>query len=214
MAVNELEFRVAEASEAGSLRLLGIFAMAAAPLLSVGQLFIAAGPDGPRINQFFTSLLAIIYLAGIGAGAIAMRRLRVTGNGRGAAVLFAVQMVGLVLAMGCDVIEFAIPHMKECNLYILCDMAYPFSHVLMVVVGFAVLKTEVWKGWRAAAPFLAGLALPAFFLAMAVFGRLNSGAAFMIGTTAGFFLIGLAITTWHRHPAVLRSPLESPQPLR
>jgi hypothetical protein len=212
MSFNASDLTVAEGAEAGSLRLLGIFAMVAAPLLSAGQILIYAGPEGPRVNQFFTSLLAIIYLSGIGAGAVAMRRLRVTGSGRGAAVLFAVQLTGLVLATGCDVIEFAAPHLKECNLFFICDMAYPFSHVLMVVVGFAVLKTGVWKGWRAAAPFLAGLALPAFFLAMAVVGRVNSGAAFMVGTTAGFFLIGLAVTTWRRFPALPRVPLESPQP--
>ena len=78
-------------------------------------------------------------------------------------------------------------------------------------IGFAVLKAGIWRGWRAAAPFVSGLALPAFFLGMAVLGRESSGVFFMAGTTIGFFLTGLAVTTSRRLPR-LRVPLESPQP--
>jgi hypothetical protein len=63
----------------------------------------------------------------------------------------------------------------------------------MIIIGIAVWKTGVWRGWRVVPPFLCGFALPLFFAASALFGRTNSGWIFISSVTLGFFLLGYAV---------------------
>ena len=74
-------------------------------------------------------------------------------------------------------------------------MAYPFSHVMFLVLGIAVVKAGVWRGWRRVPAFLVGLALPLFFSLLALFGRENANVIFPVLVTAGFFLLGYAVRT-------------------
>ena len=193
--MNELNLTISHTNSINKTRILGVIGMIFAPALYLGSFFHSANFDEPKANQLFSSIFGVLYLSGAMASAIAMRRLRVTGRGRGAAILFAVQIVGLFLAMWFDILEYAAPHLKESTIFFITDMAYPFSHVLMIIVGVAVWKTGAWRGWRVIAPFLCGLALPLFFVSSALFCRENSGWIFIGGVTLGFFLLGYAIKT-------------------
>jgi hypothetical protein len=79
--------------------------MVFAPALYFGWFFHSNNFDEPKANQLFSSIFGVLYLSGAMASAFAMRRLRATGNGRGAAILFAVQIVGLFLAMWYDILD-------------------------------------------------------------------------------------------------------------
>ena len=181
------------ATTAIALRRLGIIGMICAPGLYFGSFFYSQNFDQPNPNQIYASLLGALYLCGALASAIAMRQMRVTGNGLGAKILFGVQIVGLFLAMMFDVIEYAAPSLKQTWLFFVTDMAYPFSHVLMIVVGIAIVRAGVWSGWRRVPAFLIGFALPLFFAASAVFSRENTGWIFIGSVTLGFFALGLAV---------------------
>ena len=174
-------------------RRLGIIGMICAPGLYFASYFYSQNLDQPNPNQIFVSFLGVLYLCGALASAIAMRQMRVTGNGFGAKVLFAVQIVGLFFAMMFDVIEYAAPSLKQTWLFFVTDMAYPFSHVLMIVVGIAIVRAGVWSGWRRVPAFLIGFALPLFFAASAAFGRENTGLIFIGSVTFGFFALGLSV---------------------
>lgn len=175
-------------------RTLGIVGMILSPMLYFTTFFHAAEFDKPSPYPFMTSLGGILYLLGAMASATAMRNLRVTGSGRGAGVLYAVQMIGLFLAMGFDVLQYAAPHLRGTStLFFITDMAYPFSHVLMIIVGVAVVRAKVWRGWRKIPAFLVGLALPVFFGASALVGRVNGSFLFPLFVTIGFFLLGYAV---------------------
>ena len=102
-----------------------------------------------------------------------------------------------MLAMGFDVLQYAVPHWRGASIvFLFTDIAYPFSHVLMVIVGVAIWRARVWSGWRLLPAFLVGFALPSFFTAMALIGRDRGGWFFFIGVTAGWFLLGLSVMTW------------------
>ncbi|HEX9929142.1 MAG TPA: hypothetical protein VGB02_11455 [Pyrinomonadaceae bacterium] len=174
-------------------RRLGIIGMICAPGLYFASSFYSQNFDQPNPNQIYASFLGVLYLCGALASATAMRQLRATGNGLGAKVLFGVQIVGLFLAMMFDVIEYAAPILKQTWLFFVTDMAYPFSHVLMIVVGIAIVRAGVWSGWRRVPAFLIGFALPLFFAASALFGRENTGWIFIGSVTLGFFALGLAV---------------------
>ena len=173
---------------------LGLVGMFLSPMLFFASLFYGE-MDQPSPNPLLTSLGGFLYLAGAVAAAVAMRRMRVTGNGTGAKILFAVQLTGLCLAMCFDVLEYAAPHLRGTWAFFITDLAYPFSHVLMIIVGVALVRAKVWRGWRRVPAFLVGLALPSFIGLSIAFGRENAGFIFPLIVTIGFFTLGLAVST-------------------
>jgi hypothetical protein len=176
-------------------RLPGATGMILSPMLFLASFFFAPQFDQPSPNPFLAGLGGVLYLFGAMASATGMRSLRVTGNGKGARVLYFVQMIGLFLAMCFDVLENAAPQLRETTVFFIIDMAYPFSHILMIIVGIAVIRAGVWRGWRRIPAFLVGLALPSFIGSSAAFGRENGSFIFPLMVTTGFFLLGLAVFT-------------------
>lgn len=195
MAVQQMILQNSDRRSFISLRTLGVLGMILSPMLCFGFLFHAAEPDQPPAYPFWASLGGFLYLLGATASAIAMRRLRVTGSGAGAKVLYGVQIIGLLLAMWFDILTYAAPQLRETTFFFITDMAYPFSHLLMNIVGIAVLRAGVWRGWRRAPAFLVGLALPSFLGLMALVGAANASFVFPLMVTTGFFLLGLAVFT-------------------
>jgi hypothetical protein len=176
-------------------RTLGAVGMIFSPMMFLALFFYVPQPEQPNPFQLWASLGGVLYIIGALAAATAVRNLRVTGRGRGAAVLYVVQMVGLFLAMGCDVIEYAAPQLRDTWLFSVTDLAYPFSHILMIVVGAAIVRAGVWGGWRRIPAFLVGFAVPVFIGLSIAFGRENTIFVFPLMVTAGFFLLGLAVFT-------------------
>jgi hypothetical protein len=197
MAANELTLPTVSNGPLISNKALGIIGMLFAPCLYLGWFFHAPVPNAPKEHPLMASLFGVLYLTGALASAVALRGMRVTGSGKGAAILFAIQVIGLVLAMGFDVLEYAVPHMRATSIiFIITDIAYPFSHVLMIIIGVAIWRAKVWTGWRLLPAFLVGFALPSFFTAMALIGQERGGWFFVGGVTIGWFLLGLSVLTW------------------
>lgn len=171
---------------------LGVIGMICSPMLIFAAFFFAGnGQASP--HPFLAGLGGVLYMLGAMASATGMRNLRVTGSGAGAKILYVVQMIGLALAMTFDVLENAAPHLRDTAIYFITDMAYPFSHTLMLIVGIAIIRAGIWKGWRRIPAFLVGAALPAFIILSAIFGREAVPSVFPVFVTIGFFLLGLAV---------------------
>ena len=176
-------------------RTLGVAGMILSPALFFASFFFAPQFDQPSPYPLIAGLGGVLYLLGAMASATAMRNLRVTGNGTGAKILYVVQMIGLFLAMWFDVLENTVPHLRQTWYFFIADLAYPFSHVLMIIVGIAVVRAKVWRGWRRIPAFLVGLALPSFIALSVAFGRENGSFIFPLFVTVGFFTLGLAVFT-------------------
>ena len=141
-------------------------------------------------------LLGIIYIAGWMCTAVGMRWLGVTGKGRSSTVVYVVQMIGLALAGAFSLQEiFRFEFLEESSFSSFTDAAWPLSHLFMLVIGGLVVNAGVWKGWRRAAPFVCGLALPSFFAAMAAGVPAVGFVLFPILTTIGFSMLGYAVRT-------------------
>lgn len=175
-------------------RVLGGIGMILSPML-VPAFFFAPQLDQPSPHPFLAGLGGVLYIFGAMASATGIRSLRVTGNGKGAGVLYFVQMIGLLLAMCCDILENSAPQLRETTVFFITDMAYPFSHILMIIVAVAVIRAKVWRGWRRIPAFLVGFALPSFIGLSTAFGRENGSFIFPLMVTTGFFLLGLAVFT-------------------
>ncbi len=196
MSVQEIILQNSGSSDFKLNRALGAVGIILSPMLFVSSLFYAPEFGQPNPQQFWASLGGFLYILGAMITATAIRNLRVTGSGKGAAILYYAQMTGLLLAMCFDVLEYAAPHLRDkSRLYFITDMAYPFSHVLMIVVGTAIVRAKVWRGWRRIPAYLLGFALPSFIVLSNAAGRENAGFIFPLMVTIGFFTLGLAAFT-------------------
>jgi hypothetical protein len=201
MSVQEMVLQNSGKTSLVTNRMLGAVGMVLSPMLIFAIiLFGAPQIDQPNPRQLFASISGVLYLLGAAASATAMRNLRVTGSGSGAAVLYFVQITGLFLAMWCDILEYAAPNMRESTIFTITDLAYPFSHLLMIIVGIAVLRAGVWRGWRRIPALLLGFTLPSFFAVIALAGRENGIFCFPLMVAVGFFLLGLAVFTTRTVP--------------
>lgn len=195
MSVQDVALFVKKKQPLISNQQLGSIAMLCSPMLYIASYFYNPTPDASNPNQVFASFFGVLYLLGAMASATAMQNLGVTGSKRGSQILYVVQLTGLFLAMWCDIFEFAAPGLKQSTIFFVTDMAYPFSHLLMFVVGFAVIRAGVWNGWRRIPPFLVALALPTFIILSGLIEREGSSFIFPVLVTIGFFLLGYAVRT-------------------
>lgn len=174
-------------------RLLGLLGILGAPAFVVlvrGFLKpvpgVASDPRG--------DLLMLAYLAGWAASAVGLRWLRVAGRGRGAAVVSAVQLTALALAATQNVQDLAGRRPLGAQFYLVTDVAWPFSHLFMLVVFAAVWRAGVWTGWRRWTPLLGGLVLPLTFLGGGTHW-FSPDLTFGYGTALAFAALGLAVCT-------------------
>ena len=196
MAVEQINLPMSRQNTFMSARLLGTIGMLASPMLMVeGWLYTSGYGDSPNLR--FIPLLGIIYLTGWACSLTGMRQLRATGNGALSKAVFIIQLAGLFLAFLFNVQEIS-GSTPDTLIYRITDMAWPVSHVFMLVVGVLVLKAKVWRGWRSVTTFLCGLALPAFFAASTVIERGLASVIFGISTVAAFMALGYAVRTGSR----------------
>lgn len=196
MSVQEMILQNSHDRSITTTRTLGAVGMILSPMLLFASFFFAnESSPRPVSDALLAALGGVLYLLGATASATALRRIRATGSGKGALVLYVVQLTGLLLAMCFDVLENAAPQLRETSLYFITDMAYPFSHMLMNIVGITIVRAGVWRGWRRIPAFLVGLALPSFIALSAAVGRENAGFIFPLMVTLGFFTLGLAVFT-------------------
>jgi hypothetical protein len=168
-------------------RVLGFLGMLGAPAF----LFISSPPAPTDLRA---NLLMTAYLVGWACSAVGLRRLRATGRGRGAVAIFVVQMLGLALAF-CQQPQDQLGHRPLGDaFYFASNVAWPLSHLFMLVVFGAVWRAGVWTGWRRWTPLACGLALPLMFAATAA--RISSPTiVFAVATAASFLALGLAVCT-------------------
>lgn len=196
MAVEQMSLPLSKQGAGVSARVLGTLGMIAAPMLFLeGMLYTLGYAEGQSAR--FIPLLGIIYLAGWACSLAGMRRLGATGHGTLAKAIFILQIVGLSLAVLFNVQEMT-GASRDTLFFRVTDMAWPASHVFMLVTGVFVLKNKVWRGWRVAAPFVCGLALPVFFAASAIIGRGIAGYVFGMLTIVAFMWLGYAVRTGDR----------------
>ena len=168
-------------------RVLGILGMLGAPAF----LFIWSPPAPTDLGA---NLLMTAYLVGWACSAVGLRRLRATGQGRGALAILVIQMLGLALA-ACQQPQDQLGRRPFGDaFYFASNIAWPLSHLFMLVVFAAVWRAGVWTGWRRWTPLACGLALPLMFAAAAA--KVPSPTAvFAVATAASFLALGLAVCT-------------------
>jgi len=184
---------IQQSSRALNTRLLGTLGMLASPMMLVEALY--AGFQQHGTDQFI-GLLGVIYMGGWMCSIAGLRALNATGQGRVGRALLIIQLIGLsIAALWSGHHLFTTNPQTEHTLYILTDLAWPLSHLFMIVVGIATLVTRNLQDWRRFTPLFCGLALPAAIIASIIAGETALGIVFSTGTTTAFALLGYAVRT-------------------
>ena len=181
-------------------RLLGTLGVIAAPMMAAVGFYhyFVEVPLGQSTQA--EGVLGIIYIAGWMCSAAGMRWLGVTGTGTASTVAFVLQMLGLALAAAFSLQEiFRFDMLEGSSLLNVTDAAWPLSHLFMLAIGGLVVKAGIWKGWRRLAPVVCGLALPSFFISMAIGAPAVGFVLFPVLTTIGFSMLGFAVRTSDRN---------------
>jgi len=175
--------------------LLATVGMLGAPTLGIG-LCVLHVPVGGRAD----GVLSMAFIVAWACSAIGMRRLRVTGDTRIAAVVFDVQMVGLALAFGFGLLCAVTPHPAEDSLLSrITDAAWPLSVLFNLVIGVLVLRARVWRGWARFVPLACGLSLPLGMGIGALAGRTAMEIAGLILFTGLWAALGSAVRSTATH---------------
>jgi len=198
MSVNEMNLvAMAENKALSGNRTLGILGMTGAPLLLVETILRIINVLPQNTDNAWIGLVEMIYIGGWIALAVGMRRLRVTGNGLGSKIVFGLQMIGLILAFLFTVqVLFGAGFDKPpVSLFFkICDLGFPFSHLFMLVVGAAIWRAGVWRGWLRLAPFLVGIVLALFMAGLGALVDLPQGALiFAVSTAVGLFSLAYGV---------------------
>lgn len=184
---------IVDQSSSTFLRSLGLAGMVCAPGMLVDAIVRYAAGDAGEGVITSSSIVGLFYLFGWAVSMIGFRRLRLTGNGVASRIVFWLQMVGLVLAAGQQMMELTkAPSLLHSRFFGICDMAWPLSHLLMVVVGGMVLATGRVHSFARFASLGCGLALPAT-AALAPLNHYVFVFGFGVATMICFGALGLTV---------------------
>ena len=190
-----------------SLRLLGLLGMLCAPGLLIEASIRRLPSIAENRSTTLTSLLGLIYIIGWIAGMLGFRRMRATGDGLLARIVFSIQIPGLSLA-GCQqLMELSGSRaLLESPFFGICDAAWPLSHLFMLFVGGMVLGSARIHGAARFAPLGCGLALP-LSAALSTLNHLAFVFSFGVVTTICFCTIGFTVFRAGSQLSTLRNEL-------
>ncbi|HEY0427244.1 MAG TPA: hypothetical protein VGC76_05520 [Pyrinomonadaceae bacterium] len=176
-------------------KLLGVFGIICAPMLLVEMITRAFMAEPEKLNDQFVGFLGVFYIGGWIATAVGIRQSRALGRGVGSKIVSFVQITGLILAFLFSIEQFLGLWAKNSDslLFTMTDIAYPFSHVFMIVIGIFVWRAGVWRGISVVAPFLVGFSLLVFFPASSVIGIKAGGVCFSFFAALGLALAANAV---------------------
>ena len=197
-----------------SLRLLGTLGMMGAPLLLLENALFGFGASettGPL------AILGSLFMLGWLCSCIGLWQLAATGDGAVGRGILGLQMILVVLAAinnGLLVAGPAVDH--ESLLFVATDLAWPLSHVYMLVVGIAAAVARRLEGWRRWAPLGVGLVFPITLVVQMLLGALGVSVVaeyFAIIPALLLLLLGYAIRS-ASDAAAAGAPLAVPGPTR
>lgn len=181
-------------SHARTLCTLGTMGMLASPMMLVEGIRFRFGQSEMDV---WTGLGGVVYMLGALASVVGLRLVRASGNGRIATGLFATQVALLAAAMywsATYVVGGTLVHGTIVSR--VTDVAWPLSHLSMLVLGTLMIRARRLEGWRRLPALAIGVALPTFIaLSMLGLPRPLAASSFGVLTTLGYLGLGWVVRT-------------------
>lgn len=161
-------------------KVLGVLALIGAPWLFIGTTIEQRMPN--LSDSWFTGVWGILFISGWICAAVALKRLRATGNTPFGMIILIALLVALSVANISNVIQIAVERNKP-SYFMFLDLFWPLSNVIMLIVGTTVIVARRLKGWKRYIPFATGLWFPLAMLSAFID---NSLMSFLFG---GFYSV-------------------------
>lgn len=184
------------ARRGASLRLLGTLGMFLSPGLAIEGALRSALHLTNLQSTPLTNVLGLLYLLGWALSAIGMAQLAAACNRRLALIAIGLLGIGLLLAASQQIAELTKSEaLLHSSFYVVFDLAWPLSHLYMLVLGIIVFKAQVMSGWRRVTPSGCGLVLLVSLLAREIWGTTAMEVSLAVLSFSAFLLLGLAVRT-------------------
>lgn len=138
-------------------KLLGSLALFGAPWLFIGTYLEQRMPD--LSDSWFTGVWGILFISGWFCSVIGLKNLNATGKSSFGKILLIVLLVTLTIANISNVIQIIVEKNKP-SYFMLFDIFWPLSNIIMLIVGAVVITSKRLKGWKRYVPLLTGLWFP------------------------------------------------------
>jgi hypothetical protein len=164
---------------------LGILALIGAPWLFIGTTVEQRIPH--LADSWFTGVWGLLFISGWICAAIALKRLRATGNTYFGKIIVIALLVSLSVANISNVIQIIVEENKP-SYFMYFDLFWPFSNIIMLIVGITVIVVNGLPGWKRYIPLATGLWFPLAMLSTLIDNRFLS---FLFGGFYSFVAWGL-----------------------
>ena len=185
---------------------LGTLALIAAPSLFIGLTFekwlqVAAVGD-TRMGGAYN----LIYMAGWMCSLFGLLRLEATGCSWFSRGILEANISTLALANVLNLAQLLLPWSIFGYFRMVLDPFWPISHVLMLVIGIAVIRANRLTGWKRYVPLAIGLWLPmALSTNLLPAGLLPTFNIMAFYTAVAWSLLALAVRNSKENPTARKN---------
>lgn len=144
---------------------LGTLAFIGSPWLFLGP-YIEQRVPGLE-DSWFTGVWGILFISGWICSVIVLRRLKTTGSSTFGKVILVALIAFLTLANLSNLIQIIVEKDKPAY-FMLFDIFWPLSNLVMLVMGVAVILIRGLPGWKRYVPLAVGMWFPLAMISSAV----------------------------------------------
>ena len=180
-------------------KFLGILALMGSPWLFIGTYMESRNPH--LSDSWFTGVWGILFISGWICAAIVLKRIKVAGRGAFGRTILLLLLISLCVANVSNVIQIFIERDKP-SYFILFDLFWPLSNVIMLIAGITVIAVKGLPGWERYIPLAAGLWFP--FAMLSSFTGINILSFFFGGVNSALAwgLLAIVIITTRKEPVM------------
>ena len=156
-------------------KFLGNIALLGAPFLLLGiytETVVSSLSD-----SWFTGVWGMLYITGWMASMIVLQRMEAAGAGKFGRMLISMIIFSLAIANASNVVKLISANDKP-SFFFYIDLCWPFSNVLMLVLGITIMIKKSLPAPTRWIPLACGLWLPLAMLSMVVLGKTLAGLFF------------------------------------
>jgi hypothetical protein len=173
-------------------QLLGILALIGSPWLFLGTYLEQRMPH--LSDSWFTGAWGILFISGWICAAIAIKRLKVTGSSSFGKVILLILLLSLSIANISNVIQIIVERDKP-SYFMFFDLFWPFSNVIMLIVGITVIAVKGLPGWKRYMPLATGIWFPLVMLSSLIDNKFLSFFFGGIYSALAWALLAIVIIT-------------------
>ena len=145
-------------------------------------------------DSWFTGVWGILFISGWLGAVVALKRCKATGDTPFGIALLTVLLIALSIANISNVVQIIVERNKP-SYFIVLDLFWPLSNVIMLIVGVMVIIAGKLHGWKRYIPLATGLWFPLALFSSVLDNRLVSVLFGGIYSVIAWTLLAVVVLT-------------------